>query len=162
MVKAMLAVSVLVSMLLGGKTREFVSPAGNARVVIRNFCEGGGVGESAMQIVNERGDTLLRKSFTSEDAAHGYGITRVEWTADSRFFVFCMTSSGGHQPWHVPTSIYSVADNHIISIDRTLGPVTSLFRVLQPDSLRFSYFTTDNPARRTATISLSRFVRAKD
>ncbi len=161
MLRGMLPLCFAASMLLAGKTREFRSPDTKLNVVIRNFCEDGRIGESTMQVISARGDTLLRRSFASDDGAHGYGITQAEWTADSRFFVFCMTSSGGHQPWHVPTSIYCVADGHIISVDRNLGPVTSSFRILQPDSLQFSYFTTDNLTRRTATISLPVLVRAK-
>jgi hypothetical protein len=39
---------------------------------------------------------------SSEDSEHGFGIVKAAWTPDNKYFVFSLTSSGGHQSWHFP------------------------------------------------------------
>jgi len=143
------------SISLAGNTREFVSPDKKTRVLIQNFNEKGKVLESKIQFVSTGGMVLRRKSFTSNDGEHGYGIIRAEWTRDSKFFVFSMISSGGHQPWHCPISVYSTTDNKLFNIDELFGAVTESFRLLSSDSLETSVLSRDDTSRETIVILLS-------
>ena len=57
-------------------------------------------------------------TWPSTDAyEHGYGVVKAEWTPDSQYFVFSLTSSGGHQAWHAPTEFYSQVDGTVRSLD---------------------------------------------
>ena len=44
---------------------------------------------------------------------NGYGIEKSEWTPDSRYFVYDMESTGGHQPYYAPTFFYSRQSNRV-------------------------------------------------
>jgi hypothetical protein len=41
-----------------------------------------------------------------------------------------VASSGGHQPWHLPTYVYSRRDNRVYSLEAYVGPVTSAFELI--------------------------------
>src|ERR1044071_9390414 len=58
--------------------------------------------ESRIEIRNAKGRLYRWKSFASADGEHGFGVAQSQWTPDSQFFIFSMSSSGGHQPWHQP------------------------------------------------------------
>jgi hypothetical protein len=92
-------------------------------------------------VLTRKGTALFDTSFASKDHEHGFGVIQADWTADSKFFVFCMNSSGGHQPWHFFTFAYSLSVNRLISIDKTVEPVTSKFKLFPPDSLEATGFT---------------------
>lgn len=81
-------------------------------------------GESRIEI-RRRGDVLLAKSYTSPDGQHGYVLEQAQWTADSQFFVFSMSSSGGHQPWRFPVFVYSRRHNALAPLDQRTGPITA-------------------------------------
>jgi hypothetical protein len=84
--------------------------------------------ESRIEIRSARGRLLRRLNFVSADHSHGEGVGHAEWTHDGAFFVFTTGSSGGHQPWHVPTYFYSVAHNRFYSLDAMIDrPIISDF-----------------------------------
>jgi hypothetical protein len=156
MPKSLLLILLVASVCFAGNTREFVSPNKLVKAIVRNFNEGGTIVESQISFVHSRGEVVFKKSFASTDGEHGFGIIQAEWTSDSRYFVFCMRNSGGHQPWHVPTSVYSVTDNRIFSIDELFGPVRAgSFRILSSDSLETSILNPGNDSSKTIFIQLS-------
>src|SRR5688572_5028509 len=82
----------------GKPAREYLSPDGKFRAIVLylpNAPYGGG--ESGVELRSVNGTTLLIHSYASEDGEHGFGIERASWTPDSQFFVYSMSSSGGHQ-----------------------------------------------------------------
>lgn len=100
-------------------------------------------GESKIAIGPSRGETVFSKSFVSADGGHGLRVTKAAWTADSRFFVFMLESSGGHQPWHHPMYFWDRQDNQLYSLDRRMGPITDGFALASPDIV--SGTTWSNP-----------------
>ena len=52
--------------------------------------------ESRVVIRNTKGDTLTSKDYSSPRGANGYYVVNARWSPDSQFFVFSMSSSGGH------------------------------------------------------------------
>jgi hypothetical protein len=96
--------------------------------------------ESRVLIYRSNGTIASAVDYSSPDGAHGFGVVKAAWTPDSQFFVYSMTSSGGHQPWKSPTYFYSRKNNKTQGIEQTLGKP-----VLSPD------FTLSAPA--TVTIA---------
>jgi hypothetical protein len=64
-------------------------------------------------IRNAAGDTLASKDYSSPRGTNGYYVYRAQWSPDSQFFVFSLTSSGGHSPWSYPIMVYSRQKNVI-------------------------------------------------
>jgi hypothetical protein len=62
--------------------------------------------ESRVVIRSSAGDTLTSKDYSSPRGMNGYYVYVAKWSPDSRFFVFSMTSSGGHSPWSFPIMVY--------------------------------------------------------
>jgi len=73
--------------------------------------------ESRLEFYSPRQELLCALDYSSEDSEHGFGIVKAAWTPDSNYFVFSLTSSGGHQAWHAPTFFYGVRDSEIHSLD---------------------------------------------
>jgi hypothetical protein len=67
------------------------SPNAESRVVIRS---------------SSAGDTITSEDYSSKDGEHGYCVYRAKWSPDSQFFVYSMTSSGGHSPWQFPMMVF--------------------------------------------------------
>jgi hypothetical protein len=67
--------------------------------------------ESRVVIRTSTGDTLMSRDYSSPRGANGYYVYSAKWTPDSWFFVFSMTSSGGHSPWSYPIMVYSRKKN---------------------------------------------------
>src|SRR5437899_963523 len=59
--------------------------------------------ESRVEFYSPQHEMLCALDYSSEDSEHGFGIVKAAWTPDSNYFVFSLTSSGGHQSWHFPT-----------------------------------------------------------
>ncbi|OGQ94950.1 MAG: hypothetical protein A2521_13905 [Deltaproteobacteria bacterium RIFOXYD12_FULL_57_12] len=90
--------------------------------------------ESIVEIRDSSGNRLSRQDYSSEDGEHGFGVEQARWTPDSRFFVYCMSSSGGHQAWHFPTYFYGRDNDRTQLLDDHLGPITDgEFKVEAPD-----------------------------
>ena len=123
--------------------REFISSNKMTKAIVYNYSEKGVILESRISILNRKGKVQSDTSFTSKDHEHGLGVIQAEWTANSQFLVFGMQSSGGHQPWHVFTFVYSTNINKLISIDKVVEPVTSKFKLFPPDSIEAVGFKTN-------------------
>ena len=96
-----------------------------------------GSGESKIEIRATNGAVLCPKSYGSQDGEHGFGVGRSAWTPDSQFFVYSMSSSGGHQSWHFPTDFIAVRDFKVRSRDDYLGPITDPDFILRsPDIVK--------------------------
>lgn len=128
--KSIAFVLISIFIVFAQKKQEFTSPGMKTHAVIYNIH-----GESKIHILNSKGRILFDTSFISEDREHGFGVIRAGWTANSKFFVFSVHSSGGQQPWHFPIFIYSVSGRKLLCIDNLFGAVTSDFKLSPPDSL---------------------------
>ncbi len=112
------------------QTKSFDSPNKTTRaVIIPVGAKGYEAYESRVDIRSASGRLLRRKSFQSRDHNHGEGVAHAEWTADGRIFVFNTFSSGGHQPWHWFTYIYSVRTNRFYNLDSRERAITSDFKL---------------------------------
>lgn len=63
--------------------------------------------ESRVVIRTSKGDTLTSKDYSSPRGTNGYYVFNAKWSPDSQFFVYSMSSSGGHSPWSFPMMVYS-------------------------------------------------------
>jgi len=140
---------------------------GSMRVVVFNCNnqqqrEKGILYESSIRIDNfshNKTSHYFDTSFVSKDNEHGEGIVETEWTSDSKFFVFNTSLSGGHQPWHSPTYIYSIDEKRLISLDKVIAPVCSTFKLLPPDYIELSTLTKDIKVQKKITIKLSELLK---
>jgi hypothetical protein len=107
--------------------KEYVSPDGKYRAHVMPAINGRheNSGEKEIIIKNKDGKILCSKNYGSEDGEHGFGVENAVWTPDSKFFVYSMSSSGGHQPWHFPADFCSITDSSIKSLDKYVGPITN-------------------------------------
>src|SRR5262245_63591055 len=53
-----------------------------------------------------RWSTLMSRK-VSPRGTNGYYVLVAKWSPDSQFFVYSLTSSGGHSPWSFPMMVYS-------------------------------------------------------
>ena len=67
--------------------------------------------ESRVVIRTRTGDTLASKDYSSPRGFNGYYVVNARWSPDSKFFVYSMSSSGGHSPWQFPMAVYSREKN---------------------------------------------------
>jgi len=58
--------------------------------------------ESRIVIQTSDGKLLTSKDYSSQSGADGYYVVSAKWSPDSQFFVYSMSSSGGHSPWSFP------------------------------------------------------------
>lgn len=114
-----------------GKYSAYIIPSPNVPT---------GSGESEVVIKsNDNGQILCSKNYGSEDGEHGYGIEKAAWTPNSMFFVYSMSSSGGHQAWHSPTDFIAISDFKIHRLDDYVGPITNpKFILVAPDIIKTS------------------------
>jgi hypothetical protein len=73
--------------------------------------------ESRIEFYSAQNQMLCALDYSSGDGEHGFGVVKGAWTPDGEYFVFSLTSSGGHQPWHAPTLFFSRKDNAIFDLD---------------------------------------------
>ena len=81
--------------------------------------------EARLAILNRAGAVLYRKDFSSSGCEHGYVIVRGEWSPDSKFFVFNVESTGGHQPGHLPVYFYSRRENKLYRLEDFIGYIVA-------------------------------------
>jgi hypothetical protein len=102
--------------------------------------------ESLVVIRSSEGKLFNSKSYASPRGANGYYVVNAQWSPDSEFFAFSLSSSGGHSPWSFPIWVYGreknvFADfNQMIGDNPTLSPV---FKFSGPHTLTAS--TWDKP-----------------
>lgn len=102
-----------------GQTHRYAAPDKSGIVEIvsaKREIKGAGY-ESRVGIQAGDRQQLCTIDYSSEDGQHGFSVVKAEWTPDSRFFVYSLTSSGGHQPWHTPTQFYDRAQGILRSLD---------------------------------------------
>jgi hypothetical protein len=58
--------------------------------------------ESRVVIRSAAGATLTSKDHSSPRGMNGYYVVRAKWSPDSQFFVYSLSSSGGHSPCRFP------------------------------------------------------------
>src|SRR5262249_49041760 len=63
--------------------------------------------ESRVVVRTSNGDTMTSKDYSSPRGTNGYYVVNAKWSPDSQFFVYSMSSSGGHSPWSFPMMVYS-------------------------------------------------------
>jgi hypothetical protein len=63
--------------------------------------------ESRVVIRSSDGNTLTSADYSSPRGSNGYYVFAAKWSPDSQFFVYSLTSSGGHSPWSFPIMVYS-------------------------------------------------------
>ena len=91
------------------KMQSYVSPDGGLRATIVGIGKKsrGYYYESCVQIRTTHEKLVFQESYGSPDNEHGLGVVCVGWTPDSQFFVWSMSSSGGHQALFFQTFFYS-------------------------------------------------------
>jgi len=101
------------------KSQNEYKAKGGTRVVILPIGKlvGHQDAESKIEFYSPKNEMLCAVDYSSEDGEHGYGVVKAAWTPDQKYFVFSLTSSGGHQAWHAPTLFYVLRDNSIHSLD---------------------------------------------
>ena len=67
--------------------------------------------ESRVVIRSAAGDTLNSQDYSSPRGSNGYYVVTAQWSPDSQFFVFSLSSSGGHSPWPFPMKVYGLQKN---------------------------------------------------
>ena len=77
--------------------------------------------ESRVVIRGNDAKLLSSKDYASPRGANGYYVVHAKWSPDSQFFVFSMSSSGGHSPWSFPTWVYSRQKNTFISFSTMIS-----------------------------------------
>jgi hypothetical protein len=135
------------------------SPDGRLRAEIAAVGKAGyKATESRVVIRESSGRVIFKKNFASADGEHGFGVARAAWTADTRFFVFSLQSSGGHQPWHWPTYVYDRGKSRLYLLDDLIGPITTgEFSLRAPDVLETRKMSPVGSDRREkVTLRLSR------
>jgi len=73
--------------------------------------------ESLIEFRTKDGELLCALDYASQDREHGLGVVKAQWTPDAKYFVFSLTSSGGHRAWHAATQFYSRKTATIQTLD---------------------------------------------
>lgn len=123
------------------KEREYTAPDGSLRVVVAPVSKEAGRSEyeSRIEFRSIDGKIACVLDYSSEDSEHGFGVVKAEWTPDSQYFVFSLTSSGGHQAWHAPTQFFSRKDRKIRTLDdyvAAAGISNADFRLVAPNAIK--------------------------
>jgi hypothetical protein len=119
--------------------------------------------ESRVEICNVDGMLLRWRSFASNDGEHGFGVVHGEWTADSQFFVFNVSSSGGHMPWNTAIYFYSRVNGKFYHLDKYIGPVTSDFELEGQHTLKTTrYNFKENQEKEPVRVRLRKLQLGKN
>jgi hypothetical protein len=119
--------------------------------------------ESRVAIRGPDSTLVTSKDFSSARGTTGYYVVRAEWSPDSQFFVFSMSSSGGHSPWSFPTWVFGREKGLIVSFNKVIGdrPTTSEeFRFSGPSTVVAT--TWDKPGsdgRVSITVDLAEAIK---
>jgi len=109
--------------------------------------------ESRVEVRSETGRLLAARDYSSRDGEHGFGVVKAVWTPDSKFFVYSLANSGGHQPWHFPVEFYARVQNEILSLDDALrdAVMSPQFSIAAPDRVTAEFWFS----RQTKTVALA-------
>src|SRR4051812_16529461 len=133
------------------QTESFTSPDGTMTAFVRSTRAPEATKESRIEVRSKGGRVLVSRSYISQDGEHGQGVRKAAWTPDSRFFVYSLESSGGHQAWHTPVHFFSRNRDEIANLDDVLkdAVINPQFVVSAPDSI-----TVELQSKRSETVSL--------
>jgi hypothetical protein len=154
---ATLSTWIVVVVVASAQTKSYESPNKKLRALIvpvglrRSEASG-----SRIEIRSNTGTVLRRKSLASANHFPGQGVGHAQWTADGRLFVFNSEWSGGHQPWHSFTYVYSVRRNQFFNLDTTVGAITSDF-TLRGDTLVTTRLAPEGGRDVPVTVHLSKW-----
>ena len=154
---ALLFVLVIVSVMTAQKqtnlpsgkrnNEQYTAPDGGVRVVVVPVGNKDGRSEFESRIEFKSGDSKIACAvdYSSKDNEHGSRVVKAEWTPDSQYFVFSLTSSGGHQPWHALTQFLSRNDGTVRSLDDYFAPGISKadFRLVAPNTVKTEVWRED-------------------
>ncbi|THD72255.1 hypothetical protein [Phenylobacterium sp.] len=113
---------------------------------------GAGCDESVVTI-RTAGPAVVH-SFTSPDCQNGYVVNQAQWTADSRFFIFNLQSSGGHQPMNQPLWRYDRTIGDIREVSLPGNVVPGAFRLRPHDHLALRVWNIDRQAEAGVEVDL--------
>ena len=125
--------------------KEYKTKDGN-RVVILPISHDDS--ESRIEFYSSQNQMLCAPDYSSDDGEHGFGVIKAAWTPDNNYFVFSLTSSGGHQPWHTPIYFYSVRDSQIRSLEKLVqlaGISNGNFGLEAPNTVVLTEVVTADP-----------------
>jgi len=94
--------------------------------------------ESRVVFRSSDGTTLTSQDYSSPRGANGYYVFHGQWSPDSQYFVFSMSSSGGHSPWSFPIKVFAVKQKQIANFSDMIGgkpTVSGQFKFLGPHTL---------------------------
>jgi hypothetical protein len=94
--------------------------------------------ESRVEFRDATGKLLSFKDYSSPRGDDGYYVVKGAWTPDSEYFVYSITSSGGHEPWSFPTAVYSRHGGVVRYVDSMIGGKPNLsadFTIAPPHTL---------------------------
>ena len=123
------------------KERHYTAPDGGLSVVVVPVSKVAGRSddESRIDFNSSDGKIACSLDYSSGDNEHGFGVVKAEWTADSQYFVFSLSSSGGHQSWHAFTQFLSRKDGTIHSLDdyfAAAGISKADFQLIAPNTVK--------------------------
>ena len=114
--------------------------------------------ESRIDVKSRSGRIRASKDYSSPGGANGYYVIRAKWTSDSQFFVYSLSSSGGHSPWQSPMAIYSRAAKAFVSFSDLIGgnpTLSSNFKLIGAHGLIATTWRDQNIERpRQVTVDL--------
>jgi dipeptidyl aminopeptidase/acylaminoacyl peptidase len=123
------------------KQRRYTAPDGGLTVVVTPISKEAGRSEyeSRIEFKSTDGKIACAIDYSSEDSEHGFGVVKAEWTPDSQYFVFSLTSSGGHQAWHAPIQFLIRKDGKIRTLDDYFagaGISNADFQLIAPNTIK--------------------------
>jgi hypothetical protein len=140
MVSLMTAAETALSAKQEKRERQYATPDGGARVVVVPVGKEAGRSEyeSRIEFQSNDGKIACTLDYSSDDSEHGFGVAKAEWTPDSQYFVFSLTSSGGHQAWHTPTQFLSRKEGTVRTLDDyfVAGISNSNFQLIAPNTVK--------------------------
>jgi hypothetical protein len=77
--------------------------------------------ESRVVIRANDAKLVTSMDYSSPRGTNGYYVARAGWSQDAQFFVYTMSSSGGHSPWSFPTWVFSREKGTIVSLNAMIG-----------------------------------------
>jgi hypothetical protein len=93
--------------------------------------------EDTVTIISRKSGTRAEFPMTSDSGASGRYVLKLEWSPDSKFFVFSTFSSSAHSSWNCRTFVYCVDANKFVSVDDKVRPVTDKdFQLIAPHTLQ--------------------------
>jgi hypothetical protein len=106
------------------KLRVYPSPDGTLRAVVYPAdisLDATPDMESRVVVRTSKGQTLTSRNYSSPRGFNGYYVVNAQWSPDSRFFVYSLSSSGGHSPWQFPMAVYGREAVHGSEKDRIVA-----------------------------------------